>query len=427
MLRDNIKPQSMNKTLILLFTLLSFSSGMSQITGETVVAGALVHNFKGLEAGAQSDLKTAEDNFRRALHYMPYFARSLVNLQICKDTDAGVITKRQAFLLFKSKNNLASESPQKILGLTNIVLKKSPNYIPAYLTRAQINRKLNLLEKAEADYGKAVELSPGYALASYFRGNFFSGLGKYKKAISDFTKTIEIDPSYAPAFLERGIALTSINEHDKAIRDFEVALAAWPKWAATFKIFGAYLNRGMENIKKKAYNTALSDLSRAIELNPKFAESYLNRGIVFENLKEFDKAILDFNYAIVLQPGYAEAYYNRGHVFKTRRKFDLAIADYLKTVEFEPEHKQAHYTLGELYIKQKKFDKCIPHFARVSEIDSRNYWAIYWKALALEKIENYPEAINSYTAFLQKAPADHKNHKKFARQRVKQLTEFSAK
>lgn len=417
----------MIRKLILFFTLFSFSSGVSQTTGETVVAGALVYNYKGLEAGADGDLETAKVNFERALNYMPYFARSLVNRQICKDTEAGLITKRHAFLLFKCMNNLGSVDSAETLKLINIVLKENPNYTPAYLLRARIYRRIKRFEEAERDYHKARKLSPDFALTNYFRGKFFSSLEKYYQAISDFTETIEKDGSYAPAFLERGIALTSINEHDRAIRDFEIALKAWPKWAGTFKIFGAYLNRGMENIEKKQYNAALFDLNRAIELNPKFAESYINRGIVFQNLREFDQAILDFNYAIHLEPEYAEAYYNRGHIFQARRKFDLAIADYLRTVEIEPGHKQAHYILGELYIKLKQFDKCIPHFAKVVELNPGNYWANYWKALALEKTKNYPEAINSYIAFLKKVPAEHKHHKVFAQERIKKLTKVASK
>jgi len=413
--------------LLLLVFLFFYSSGLTQTRGETVVVGALVYNYKGLESGADGDLEQAKVNFEQALNYMPYFARSLVNLKICNDAEAGIIPKKHALLLFKSLNNFGSEDSAERLKLTNIVLKKNPQYILIYLLRARIYRRLKRFEEAEADYNKALELSPEFALTPYFRGKLFASRQKYGRAISDFSSTIEVDASYAPAFLERGIALTSIGKHDRAIKDFEVALQAWPNWAATFKVFGAYLNRGMANIKTKQYAAALSDLSRAIELNPKFAESYLNRGIAFQNLNEFDKAILDFNYAIDLEPEYALAYYNRGHVFRTRRKFDLAIADYLKTVEFEPGLKQAHYTLGELYIKQQEFDNCIPHFARVIELDSGNYWAIYWQALALEKTGNYPDAINSYTTFLEKAPAEHKNHKIFARQRVKKLTEFATK
>ena len=74
--------------LILLLTLFFYSSGITQTTGETVVTGALVYNYKGLESGADGDLEQARVNFERALNYMPYFARSLVNLKICNDAEA---------------------------------------------------------------------------------------------------------------------------------------------------------------------------------------------------------------------------------------------------------------------------------------------------------------------------------------------------
>ena len=128
--RRHQKFKAMNRKLIFFYILFSFSSGVSQTTGETVVAGALVYNYKGLEAGADGDLESAKANFERALNYMPYFARTLLNVQICQDAEAGIVSRKHAVLLFKCMNNSESVDSAETLKLINSVLKKNSTYTP---------------------------------------------------------------------------------------------------------------------------------------------------------------------------------------------------------------------------------------------------------------------------------------------------------
>ena len=58
-----------------------------------------------------------------------------------------------------------------------------------------------------------------------------------------------------------------------------------------------YSNRGEVYRKKRAYDQALSDFSKAIELNPGYAEAYYNRGIAYYFKKEYDKSWEDIKRA----------------------------------------------------------------------------------------------------------------------------------
>jgi Flp pilus assembly protein TadD len=52
----------------------------------------------------------------------------------------------------------------------------------------------------------------------------------------------------------------------------------------------AYNNRGLTFGRKGQYDQAISDSTKAIELNPNFAEAYNNRGIACYHKGEYDKA-----------------------------------------------------------------------------------------------------------------------------------------
>ena len=53
---------------------------------------------------------------------------------------------------------------------------------------------------------------------------------------------------------------------------------------------------------KGEYGRAISDYSKAIELNPKFVWAYLQRAFTYESIGEYKKASSDFNKAIKLHP-----------------------------------------------------------------------------------------------------------------------------
>ncbi len=73
-----------------------------------------------------------------------------------------------------------------------------------------------------------------------------------------------------------------------------------------------YYNRGIDRFERGDYDKAISDYSKAIEINPRFAMAYANRGGAYLNKGLYDQAISDSNKAIELNPKLAMAYNNRG-------------------------------------------------------------------------------------------------------------------
>ena len=106
------------------------------------------------------------------------------------------------------------------------------------------------------------------------------------------------------------------------------------------------------------------DLTRAISINPNYAEAYYNRGVLYVNQGKLDSAEADLNRAIKLKSqstkhlgnsldsslqidaNEAKLYFHRGMVYQNQNKFDLAELDYVTAVQLNPNFAEAYANLG---------------------------------------------------------------------------------
>ena len=95
-----------------------------------------------------------------------------------------------------------------------------------------------------------------------------------------------------------------------------------------------YNNRGLAYYKQGNLVQAISDYSRAIEIDPNHTHAYNNRGNVYVEQNNFAQAISDCTKAIEINPNYAEAYNNRGVAYYMAEDYDKAWADVHKAEGF---------------------------------------------------------------------------------------------
>ena len=99
-----------------------------------------------------------------------------------------------------------------------------PDFIEAYLARAQVYFWIDDFDKAIKDYTSVIEIDPDYASAYVGRGQAYSNKGCYARAIDDFSRAIEIDPDYASAYVGRGCVYLKKDCDARAKEDFSRAI-----------------------------------------------------------------------------------------------------------------------------------------------------------------------------------------------------------
>lgn len=104
-----------------------------------------------------------------------------------------------------------------------------------------------------------------------------------------------------------------------------------------------FFDLGLDNILDKNYSSALTNLNKAIELNPKLSEAYYQRAFVKLTLKDSQGAVKDYDKYISMDPNFYEAYYNRGLAYVDLGNTSNALLDFNKAIKLNPKHDLSYY------------------------------------------------------------------------------------
>ena len=170
-------------------------------------------------------------------------------------------------------------------------IELNPKAVSPIINRANVSRDLGKNDQAFADYARAIGLEPKAALAYSNRGHLYSDLSKFDEALKDLAKAIELDPTNAEPFYTRAMIYRSKREHAKAIADLDKYIAIDP--GNQQYLADGYLNRGINHAILAKYEVAEKDISKAIEISPKYIDAYRSRALVYRELKKVALAEAD--------------------------------------------------------------------------------------------------------------------------------------
>jgi tetratricopeptide (TPR) repeat protein len=109
-----------------------------------------------------------------------------------------------------------------------------------------------------------------------------------------------------------------------------------------------YLALGDYEYERGECDRAVAAYTRALELNPVYAEAYNNRAYVRMRQQEYAAALPDLDRAIALRPTYVNALMNRGDIYNYYYAIDRgrAIADYDRVIAQGPEARRGTSVCG---------------------------------------------------------------------------------
>lgn len=198
---------------------------------------------------------------------------------------------------------------------------QSQNYNPAFtINNKQYRYPKKILDKQIEGANK--DIKNNSSKAYFHRGTYHLLDKKYNKAIEDFSQAIGEDRNFGFAYFNRANALAAMTDYIQNIGQNEKSV----------------INLNSDSKEQESnmvvdYGNAISDYTKAIQLDPSFLFSIFNRGNAYAKSKQFKKAIADYDWVLQLDPNFTEAYYNRGLIYLFLDQKDLAYEDLSKAGE----------------------------------------------------------------------------------------------
>ena len=144
----------------------------------------------------------------------------------------------------------------------------------------------------------------------------------------------------------------------------------------------AYNDRCLAQYDKRAWDEALSDCSKAIEIDPKDARAFYGRGNAWRAKGDNDRAIANYDDAIRLDPKYANAFYGRGGAWLADGDNDRAITDYDEAIRLDSKDAYAFVGRGYARLVKGDNDKAIADYDEAIRLDPKNAPAFVDRSIA---------------------------------------------
>jgi len=180
----------------------------------------------------------------------------------------------------------------------------------------------------------------------------------------DLLETIlKVQPKSFEANHLIGVICGVQNDHAQAKKYFDKALKANNKDVWT------YFNLAKSLTELGEVSEALHQYSKAIQLQPAFAEAWTNKSTILCKLKRFDEALAHSEKAIQFMPNLAEAWSSRGFILYGMQHYDQAKASSEKSIQLKPDLAESYYNLGNIYSCQKQFELALRNYEKVYSLD----------------------------------------------------------
>ena len=244
-------------------------------------------------------------------------------------------------------------------------------------------------------------------IADKLRENY----GHFDLQDSLFTKP-EINPEVYKRFLEGRYHIRKFNVADiqKGTAILSEVIEQAPDFPLPYlSIYLGYSFLGAIGLipAEKAFREGKFYLNKAIELDPKLPEcQYHLASASFWEKWDIDSSYQHLSKAIELQPSYADAYNSLARVMATEGKLDAASKYIEIAIQLDPFSAESHYWKGCIFYLQEKYNTAIQSFEKSLFIDAQFLFSEIFLAACYLRTGHLKKALAKYLSLPPAGEAD---------------------
>lgn len=235
----------------------------------------------------------------------------------------------------------------------------------------------------------------------------------YWNAIDSYSKLLKLNPDADYTLFNRALSYGAVGYDSLAVADLNKILENDPGNAS------AYISRSANYLKSGDFDNFFKDSRKVISLNDYQTYAFINISEVYRGRQQFDSAYFYLSKAIELDPDFAEAYNNRASVaFDLEHPFEQIKKDAEKALNIfkdrlkkDPYNSSTRYQIAEAYMTLKEKEKAreiiaemIPHLNKQIELYPDAYLLYYKRGMANKILEREADAMTDMRKAMQINP-----------------------
>jgi tetratricopeptide (TPR) repeat protein len=301
-----------------------------------------------------------------------------------------------------------------------------------YRTRGELTRAVSAFERA-------LELQPADVSSLIWLGRVNLDLSRPEAAEGQFARALALSPAAAAAQVGLGRAALERKDYARAVRELEVALRSAPQassvhypLALAYRGMGdqaradahmlqrgslevplpdplmdelgsllesplAYQRRGLEALGRGAWDEAVANFRRGLELKPtvpSLRNSLNNKlGAALFQMGDLAGARQQFQHGIRESPTYGANHVSLAILLVTEGRDVEAIKWLRAAVQTDPSYLEAHIQLADALRRTGSPGEALDEYMQAIRLDSRASDASFGAAMALVRLNRYREAL----------------------------------
>ncbi len=235
-------------------------------------------------------------------------------------------------------------------------------------------------EKAEADANASLAANSNDDRALNSRALARVRLGKYNDAYQDLVKAVSLKPTSSEYQANLGYVLWKLGRFEDAVRAERSALKLDGTNTTAHYQLGRFLIRLGD---RKDLNEAVSELKRALELDPRGYEVRFELIAAYRELGNLAEAAAQLDVLQDSRPTDPRVFYVTALLDTDRHDLDAAVRNFNEAITRDPSMYGAYQDLGLAYAKANKWGDAAKTFAELARRQPNSIEAAYFHALAL--------------------------------------------
>jgi tetratricopeptide (TPR) repeat protein len=223
----------------------------------------------------------------------------------------------------------------------------------------------------------------------YQRGLAYGVKRDFKQAVADYSEAIKLSPGHLGAYVKRAESLAALGRTKEALEAYDDCVAEFP---ANLLVLN---DRGNFRRTTGDLEGAISDFTRCLAIDSKFAVGFVNRGMCLAEQNSAQAAEGDFSEALKLKldPGTANfARRMRAGVRLAQGNVAAALTDFAAAVKTAPQDATLYEERGFAQYFKKDFAAATADFAKARQLQPERTYLLPWQALAQTRAGQQAEA-----------------------------------